>query len=128
MAFEIGDKVIVKKTKKVGKISDKMFSEARNECLYHVEDERGAWSIFAQESELLQMQAEFTIKTEIAGNVVIVIIYEVKNGVPHEVSRGHGHIIHAGAAGIAQACSYASKQALIQIDDDGIYMKQRRVQ
>ena len=70
-------------------------------------------------------KSEYTVETEIADNVVIGIIYEVIDGKKFEVCRGHGHIIHEGAEGIAQACSYAYKKAFAEIDT-GIYYKQNR--
>lgn len=83
--------------------------------------------IMKQEYEITECKKEdeYVIETEIADNVVIGIIYKMENGEKVEVCRGHGHIIHEGAEGIAQACAYAYKQALISIDS-GIYMKQRK--
>ena len=43
-------------------------------------------------------------------NVVVARFYEIRNDVKTEIGRGHGHIIHEGAIGIAQASSYALKR------------------
>lgn len=67
----------------------------------------------------------WSIETEVAENVVIGVIYEVVDGQKVEMCRGHGHIIHEGAEGIAQACSYAYRKAFEKIDT-GIYFKNRR--
>lgn len=42
-------------------------------------------------------------------NVVLVILYEATEDGPKELARAHGHIIHEGADGIAQAASYAMR-------------------
>lgn len=43
-------------------------------------------------------------------NVVVAKFIEVRDGNETELARGHGHIIHEGALGIAQAASYACRQ------------------
>ena len=43
-------------------------------------------------------------------NVVVCRFYEVQGKVETEIMRGHGHIIHEGAMGIAQASAYALKK------------------
>lgn len=127
MEFQIGDKVRENQTNEVGVITDKMFSEARGIFMYVIKPEDNGRSIMRREDELeeIKVQSEFVVKTDIADNVVIGIIYEVIDGEEVEVCRGHGHIIHDGAEGVAQACAYAYKQAFLQIDS-GIYLKQRR--
>ena len=47
---------------------------------------------------------------EYLDNVVVAIFYEIKGEVKTEIARGHGHIIHEGTIGIAQASSYAVKR------------------
>lgn len=42
-------------------------------------------------------------------NVVLVVLYENTEDGPVELARAHGHIIHEGADGIAQAASYAMR-------------------
>jgi hypothetical protein len=46
-----------------------------------------------------------TFKIDIADNVVVAIMMQGER----QIGRGHGHIIHEGAIGIAQAASYALK-------------------
>lgn len=125
--FNIGDKVIDIASREVGVITDKMFSEARGCFIYIIKPEDNGRSYMRKRDELepYRKQKEFKVETEIADNVVIGIIYEVDGDLKTEVCRGHGHIIHEGAEGIAQACSYAYKKAFTAIDS-GIYMKQRR--
>jgi hypothetical protein len=128
MEFNINDKVIETATGESGVIIDKMFSQAKDCFIYIVKpDDTNCRTHMRREDELEPFikQSEFLVKTDIADNVVIGIIYEVVDGEEIEVCRGHGHIIHEGAEGIAQACAYAYKRAFLQIDS-GIYMKQRR--
>jgi hypothetical protein len=128
MEFNINDRVIELATGESGVITDKMYSQARECFIYIVKPDDSnlrAHTRTAEELEPFRKKTEYQIETQIADNVVIVIIYEVECGEMYEVCRGHGHIIHEGAEGIAQALAYASKQAFIAIDN-GIYMKQRR--
>lgn len=48
-------------------------------------------------------------------NVVLVVLYEATESGRVEIARGHGHIIHEGAAGVTQATSYALKRIWWQI-------------
>lgn len=41
--------------------------------------------------------------------LVLVVLYEATEDGPKELARSHGHIIHEGVEGIAQATSYAMK-------------------
>ena len=50
-------------------------------------------------------------------NVVTAVMYESVNGVEREVDRKHGHCIHAGAIGFAQAASYAMKKIYTNMND-----------
>lgn len=61
---------------------------------------------------------EYIHEIEYLDNVVLVIFYEIKNGKKTELARGHGHIIHEGAQGIAQAASYAMKRCYDQLNVD----------
>lgn len=127
MSYNIGDKIRTKVTKEGGTITDKMFSEARGCFMYIVKPDDNGRSIMRKEDELeeLHPEKEYSIETEIADNVVIGVIYEIDGDQKYEVCRGHGHIIHEGAEGIAQACSYAYRKAFERIDS-GIYFKSKR--
>lgn len=123
--FNIGDTVIVSNTYHVGVITDKMYSEARNMFLYTIKPDNGGKQISRTEDDIEPFadDATYEIRTEIADNVVIVVLYETICGASREVCRGHGHIIRDGAEGIAQAMSYAAKRAFFAIDS-GVYFKQ----
>lgn len=44
----------------------------------------------------------------VEGNVAVVRLYEYSaNGTKREIAKGHGHIIHDGAVGYAQAIGFA---------------------
>ena len=125
--FNIGDDVLVIRTNESGVVTDKKYSEANNHYIYIIKPNDGGRAFARKEDELepFRKQVEYMIETDIADNVVIAIIYEVENSIKHEVCRGHGHIIHYGAEGVAQALAYASKKAFASIDS-GIYLKQKR--
>ena len=125
--FNIGDEVRVIKTNESGVITDRMYSEANSIFMYIIKPHDGGRQIVRKEDDIdaYRTQPEYRVETEIADNVVIGIIYEIVNGIPTEVCRGHGHIIHEGAEGVAQACAYAYKKAFGSIDS-GIYLKQNR--
>lgn len=50
-------------------------------------------------------------------NIVLVILYEATEDGNVEIARGHGHIIHEGAAGVAQAASYAMRRIWEHVRD-----------
>ena len=123
--FTIGDVIFENKTNKSGVIVDKLYSH-QNECnLYFIKPNDGGRSFTRREDEIQMIIKDTTYRaiTEIADNTVIAVIYETKGGVETECCRGHAHIIHEGAEGVAQACSYAYKMAFSKIDS-GIYRKQ----
>ena len=123
--FKIGDSVFDTKTNKSGVITDILYSHANEENVYYIKPDDGGRSFTRSEDEitLIAQNAKYYASTEILNNVVVAIIYESKDGKETEVCRGHGHIIHEGAQGIAQACAYAYKRAFEKVDT-GIYKKQ----
>ena len=122
--LNIGDKVIIIDSDIVGTVEDRLLSD-RDRCfryIIHPIDGSGAVIRSEDNIELYKEPTEYVAETQIADKVVIAIIYEIKDQRKTEVCRGHGHIIHEGAEGIAQACSYAYKKAFEHIDS-GIYFK-----
>lgn len=132
MEFNIGDRVRVRdrenlpeemKTKGISRITgmdgviiDKMWSGARGCTVYKpqldgfkvpskVDYLEGSFDLI---SEL--EQATYTYEFEFAENLVIARLYELKSDSKKMIARGHGHIFHDGALGIAQAASYALKR------------------
>ena len=97
----------------VGEVVDAMYSNAYDKYIYRIRfdgQEAVSKADFTEESlELLKQEAvTYHFETDFAENIVIVIMYEDhEDGSSEEIGRGHGHIIHEGALGIAQATSYA---------------------
>lgn len=96
---------------KKAEIVDKVFSEARSEyyCLLKVEGCKGVSTVcFTEDAfdEIKDKIPTYRYEFEYLPNVVVARLYEDNL----LVARGHGHIIHEGAVGIAQASSYALKR------------------
>lgn len=88
-----------------------MFHSASTGWMYEVESINGPKFFFREDAlELVPDKKEYSmdIKIDIAQNVVIATLYESTNGeTAAVVGKGHGHLIHEGELGIAQAASYA---------------------
>jgi hypothetical protein len=52
----------------------------------------------------------YRYEIDVLDNVVVAVLYEVGDDYKTEIARGHGHIIHEGEVGVAQAASYALKK------------------
>ena len=90
MSINIGDRVRMSTRSGMdeGKVVDKLWS--------------GAYDCY-----------ELEWRFEMAGTNTVVAIMTADG---EEVTRGHGHIIHEGTVGWAQACSYAIKKAYENMD------------
>lgn len=132
MEFKIGERVKVKnyedipvgeKNKKWGQLAgiegeviDKMWSEAKNCTLYKVHLDGfanpSACEFTANALTLaVSSEVDYEYEFEILENLVIARLYEVNvYGQKVEIGKGHGHIFHNGAYGVAQASSYALKR------------------
>lgn len=105
-----------------GEIIDRLHSEALQTYVYtlRLTGAKTIPTMLFPEDALLELAeedpVEYTHEIEYLDNVVLVIFYEVKNGKKTELARGHGHIIHKGAQGIAQAASYAMKRCYDQFN------------
>ena len=129
MEFKIGDKVRVRDTGVVAEVSDVMLSQKLNAPIFEVSGEYGPiCNFYEDELEPVNdtVQYRFQVNIDVADNVVIAVMDEsvnVEADLWNEVARGHGHIIHPGSAGVAQAFSYAAKMVLKDLYT-GIYYKQ----
>ena len=104
--FKIGDRVCYGTAE--GTITE-VFSGNDNTA-YGVDfGEHGVSLYFEAELEPVQ-EYSMDIKIDIAGNVVIATLYEDDGNTKTPLHKGHGHIIHEGEQGIAQAASYACWQ------------------
>lgn len=117
MSDSVKHKGIAKNVGNDGEIVDKLWSAARDCMLYRIQFDgfdRVSKTDFPEGTfdRISDLMARKTYAHEFdyLDNVVVAIFYEVDaDGKKTEIARGHGHIIHEGAKGIAQASSYALK-------------------
>lgn len=131
MEFRIGDRVKVKEyasihedyrtqgvarlSGEIGTVTDKLYSEVNDGFIYRVHFDnytRPSNKLWTEEhlDKYVEPSVEYKYEFENLDNVVIAIFYEVVGDTKTEIGRGHGHIIHEGALGIAQASAYALKK------------------
>lgn len=135
MEFKIGDRVCMKCYEElpehlrsrgmsrmcgqVGTVEDKLYSERSGCYLYGIDFDNYEKSTKMWEGEFLELYAQepvtYCYEFDYLDNVVVARMYEVKGDIKKEIGRGHGHIIHEGALGVAQAASYALKRIYIQL-------------
>lgn len=129
--YNVGDRVVIKayediptesRTKgmarlcgKKGTIVDKLFSHCFDGFVYSIQFddyETPSKKLWTEDSFyiLCEIPTEYEYEFDYLENVVVARFYEVRGGVKTELMRGHGHIIHKGANGIAQASAYALKK------------------
>ena len=108
--FKIGDRVRYHGNL-TGKITDILERKATSRFLYEViadgRDNPSNCLVKEEDIELLRKEYSMQISIDIAENVVIASLYEVVGPNMRPVAKGHGHLIHEGEYGIAQAASYA---------------------
>jgi hypothetical protein len=130
MEFKIGDRVVVRdynnipeniRSKSIAKlhgqkgaIIDRLYSESAEDYTYIVQfdgsDKPSIHRWLECELWTLAPTAEYSIEFTYAENLVVARLYELGDDSKTEIGRGHGHIFHDGALGIAQAASYAMKK------------------
>lgn len=97
----------------LGYIEDVFYSEA-NQCdLYAIAFDNFEHSQKLYRGEVLEEVNEsvtYDYEFEFLENLVVARLYEIKEDSKIEIAKGHGHIFHDGAVGIAQATSYALKK------------------
>ena len=116
--FQIGDRV-QETGGGTGEVLESLFSTRGNEWFYEVKlDETGDVCTYKEDILELAPVKDYgvEVKIDIAENVVIVTMYESVGGVQKPVCKGHGHLIHEGEQGIAQAVSYAAKRMFESLD------------
>ena len=95
-------------------IVDRVYSEKYDACIYRVCVTNDFSLVYEFTEDLLEpidRSVKYECEYEDAGNVIIANVYEIRNGERNLVAKGHGHLIHEGAHGFAQALSYALKRA-----------------
>ena len=114
MKFKIGDKVVYKylNDDEVGVVTDILCGKETDSYLYAVDfDGKTRYEQeFCLDPVIEKPAYRFTIDiAESVHNVVIATMIEERGCVETEICRGHGHVIHEGTLGIAQAASYAMR-------------------
>lgn len=113
---------------KVGNIIDALWSYSNNCTIYKLQLDgydrpskvaftEGSFDLFEEEA---QVAKTYTYEIECLENLVIARMYEVVGDEKTEIAKGHGHVFHDGAFGIAQAASYALKRIWLDIEEDGV--------
>lgn len=138
MEFNIGDRVRVKDYADVpaasrskgmakmcgelGTVIDKLYSEGAGSYLYRIDFDNFVKSTKMWEGTILVPHADELVtychEFDYLDNVVVARFYAIKGEEKTEIARGHGHIIHKGALGVAQASSYALKRIYQKINGD----------
>lgn len=139
MEFNIGDKVRVRPYEKLtddiknkglakaagkeGEIVDVVYSNAKDIYIYkiHFDDCKMISRTDFPEGSLDLVSdleaATYTYEIEVLENLVVARLYQVEDGKKTEVAKGHGHIFHDGAYGVAQAASYACKRLWFDVEE-----------
>lgn len=97
----------------IGTIEDILYSKADGCNLYAIQFDNFTTSTKlwrAEQLELVDESVTYTCEIEILDNLVVARLYEVTGDTKTEIEKGHGHIFHDGAVGVAQAASYAMKR------------------
>ncbi|MBE6618406.1 MAG: hypothetical protein E7626_01320 [Ruminococcaceae bacterium] len=123
MEFKIGDRIQVKDSGMKGEVVDRFFSELQQEYVYRIKlDGFSSPERFMCDGdnlipEVIEPETTYHFEFEILENLVSARFYEDKGDKTSLICRGHGHIFHDGAVGVAQAASYALKKILEKLND-----------
>jgi hypothetical protein len=109
--FKIGDRVAVSAYSLEGEVTDAMHSMSTG-WSYSVRCKQGDFFFRENDLELVSEKKDYsmTIQIDIANNVVIATLFEESGDIKSSLAKGHGHLIHEGELGIAQAASFACKR------------------
>ena len=119
MEIKIGDKVIVETDiigPELATVLNKYVGQGMS-TVYQVQFYNMSTMLVSEEDVKLAKEEmganpeEYELKIDVAENLVIAML--LKNG--EQIARGHGHIIHGGDIGIAQAISYACKRIWFEL-------------
>lgn len=139
MEFNIGERVRVKPYEnlpeqmksrgmarlcgKDGEIVDKLWSGAKSCTVYKIHfdgaDRPSSLDFLTKSIDLVSEldKKSYAFEFDYLDKVVVVRYYEIGEDSKTEIARGHGHIIHEGEIGIAQAASYALKRIYQSISE-----------
>lgn len=140
MEFRIGDRVKVKEydalpesikckglgrnAGKVGEIVDILYSNVKECYVYRIHFDgcdQHSKTDFVEGSfdyAIDTNKPAYTYEIEVLENLVVARLFVVEDGCKTEVAKGHGHIFHDGAYGIAQAASYACKKLWFEVEQE----------
>lgn len=138
MEFRIGDRVKVKeydnlpesaKNKglgrnagKEGEIVDILYSNVKECYVYRIHFDGADQH---SKTDFVEVTFDFatnkdkpayTYEIEVLENLVVARLYQIVDGCKTEIAKGHGHIFHDGAYGVAQAASYACKKLWFDVE------------
>lgn len=119
--FNIGDRVWADHYRKYGVIEDKLYSNKLDEWMYTVkfDDSKVPFvkPLLREDLEEVVEDKQYRYEVFQAENVMVAVMYEIDGDTEREIKRYHGHIMHEGIIGIAQAASYAMKKIYISMND-----------
>lgn len=137
MELKIGDRVKVKeyaqipedlRTKAiaamsgdVGTVVDKLYSEYNEGYVYRVKFDvcdKISSKMWTEDflDKFEEHPTEYKYEFVVEDSVVVAFLYEIVGDKKTLIARGHGHIMHNGALGIAQASSYALKRIYMDLN------------
>ena len=111
---------------KDGEIVDKLWSGARGCYIYKIRfDGCIATSSVDFVGKAIDLISEIDKKSydyefEYLDKVVVARLYEFGDDYKTEIAKAHGHIIHEGEIGIAQAASYALKKIYQKLTENNL--------
>ena len=119
--IEIGNRVKMKRSGEIGTVIDRAYSEKNKSdifCIALDSSSRGSRVYYSEDDiESVFSDEKWAYRIELDDNVVIATLNQVDdNGnFIREIERGHGHVIHDGVEGFAQAASYALKRIYYKV-------------
>ena len=134
MEFKIGDRIQVEGNGARGEVIDRFRSESQQNYLYRIKLDDVSISddlhICTEDlliPEVIEPEVTYHFEIDVLENLVSARFYEDKGDKTNLICRGHGHIFHDGAVGVAQGASYALKKILEKLND-GYYDLRKTVQ
>jgi hypothetical protein len=125
--FQIGDKVKIAGKTEIGTIKDIWSSTATASTMYAVSLNDGRLALYSENQlDNAPIPIVYSFEVRIDGNVAVATMLATQGDKTSVYARGHAHILHDGAVGMAQAVSYASKRMFEFLDEkqkDRIYVK-----
>ena len=127
--FQMGDRVkIPSKANTIGTVCDIWHSLVQSKLMYAVDVEGGIRGLYAEEQlEPAPIPVEYTFSATVENNVAVVCMIAAQGEKTWVYARGHAHILHDGAVGMAQAVSFAAKRMFESLDaknENPIYLKE----